>query len=134
MGQFIRVPSSCATAETFGDLIHWHPHIHAIGDLTVPQAVGASGVWAAPERGQDQRIGRGQHPFPEMGEHLIRYYGWYSNKKRGQRAQVQPPPPEGSAAPPRAPSAREAANAGPPPEADQSRKRDPHHLKVCFLR
>jgi Transposase zinc-binding domain len=38
--------------------------------------------------------------IPELGEHLIRYYGWYSNKKRGQRAQAQPPTPEGSAAPP----------------------------------
>ena len=44
-----------------------------------------------------------QH-IPELGEHLIRYYGWpacrslgagrYSNKKRGQRAQAQPPTPE----------------------------------------
>jgi hypothetical protein len=48
-----------------------------------------------------------QH-IPEMGEHLIRYYGWYSNKKRGQRAQSQPPTPEGSTEPSRAPSAREA--------------------------
>ena len=30
-----------------------------------------------------------QH-IPEQGEHLIRYYGWYSNKKRGQRAKVRP--------------------------------------------
>jgi len=37
-----------------------------------------------------------QH-IPDMGEHLIRYYGWYSNKKRGQRAQAQPPPPVASA-------------------------------------
>jgi len=48
-----------------------------------------------------------QH-IPDMGEHLIRYYGWYSNKKRGQRAQAQPPPPEGSAVPPPTPSSREA--------------------------
>ena len=47
-----------------------------------------------------------QH-IPEQGEHLIRYYGWYSNKQRGQRSQAQPTP-EGSAAPPRTPSAREA--------------------------
>ena len=26
----------------------------------------------------------------EIGEHQIRYYGWYSNKKRGQRAKGQP--------------------------------------------
>ncbi len=29
-----------------------------------------------------------QH-IPEPGEHLIRYYGWYSNKKRGLRAKAQ---------------------------------------------
>jgi len=28
--------------------------------------------------------------IPEIGEHLIRYYGWYSNKSRGQRAKAQP--------------------------------------------
>ncbi len=44
-----------------------------------------------------------QH-IPEQGEHLIRYYGWYSNKKRGQRAKTQRPTPEGSAAPPLTPS------------------------------
>jgi hypothetical protein len=26
-----------------------------------------------------------QH-IPEPGEHLVRYYGWYSNKSRGLRA------------------------------------------------
>ncbi len=29
-----------------------------------------------------------QH-VPEIGEHQIRYYGWYSNKNRGQRAKTQ---------------------------------------------
>jgi len=29
-----------------------------------------------------------QH-IPDPGEHLIRYYGWYSNKKRGLRAKSQ---------------------------------------------
>ena len=48
-----------------------------------------------------------QH-IPEMGDHLIRYYGWYSNKKRGQRAKHQPPTPGGETAAPRAPNAREA--------------------------
>ena len=49
-----------------------------------------------------------QH-IPEQGEHLIRYYGWYSNKKRGQRAKRQPSAPaEGNVASPHAPSAREA--------------------------
>jgi hypothetical protein len=30
-----------------------------------------------------------QH-IPDPGEHLIRYYGWYSNQTRGQRAQRRP--------------------------------------------
>jgi hypothetical protein len=48
-----------------------------------------------------------QH-IPDRGEHLIRYYGWYSNKSRGQRAQRQPPASAATAAPPRSPTAREA--------------------------
>ena len=47
-----------------------------------------------------------QH-IPAPGEHLIRYYGWYSNKTRGQRAQRQPTP-AGTGIPARSPSAREA--------------------------
>ncbi len=30
-----------------------------------------------------------QH-IPDPGSHLVRYYGWYSNKTRGQRSQRQP--------------------------------------------
>ncbi|MSU63699.1 MAG: hypothetical protein EXS31_15080 [Pedosphaera sp.] len=30
-----------------------------------------------------------QH-IPGKGDHQIRYYGWYSNKNRGQRAKAQP--------------------------------------------
>jgi len=41
------------------------------------------------------------------GEHLIWYYGWYSNKNRGQRAQRQPTP-AGTGIPARSPTAREA--------------------------
>jgi hypothetical protein len=48
-----------------------------------------------------------QH-FPDAGQHLIRYYGWYSNKTRGQRAQRQPAATTGTAAPARPPTAREA--------------------------
>ena len=42
------------------------------------------------------------------GEHLIRHYGWYSNKSRGQRAQRQPSATAGTVAPARPPTAREA--------------------------
>jgi hypothetical protein len=48
-----------------------------------------------------------QH-IPEPGEHLIRYYGWYSNKTRGQRVQRQPLAAVGTAAPVRLPTARDA--------------------------
>ena len=48
-----------------------------------------------------------QH-IPDAGEHLLRYYGWYSNKPRGQRAQRQPPPAAGTGIPVRSPTAREA--------------------------
>ena len=48
-----------------------------------------------------------QH-IPDFGEHLVRYYGWYSNKSRGQRAKRQPVAAPGTAAPVRPPTAREA--------------------------
>ena len=41
-------------------------------------------------------------------EHLVRYYGWYSNKSRGQRAKRQPVAAPGTADPVRPPTAREA--------------------------
>lgn len=48
-----------------------------------------------------------QH-IPDAGEHLIRYYGWYSNKSRGQRARTLPPAAAGTGLPGRPPTAREA--------------------------
>jgi len=48
-----------------------------------------------------------QH-IPEPGEHLIRYYGWYSNKTRGQRSQRQPRAAAETGVGARPPSAREA--------------------------
>ena len=48
-----------------------------------------------------------QH-IPDPGEHLIRYYGWYSNKTRGQRNQRQPLTDTGTSAAARPPTAREA--------------------------
>ena len=48
-----------------------------------------------------------QH-IPDPGAHLVRYYGWYSNKSRGQRAQRQPPATVGAGATARSPWAREA--------------------------
>ncbi len=48
-----------------------------------------------------------QH-IPDPGAQLVRYYGWYSNKTRGQRAQRQRPAAAGTGIPARSPSAREA--------------------------
>ncbi len=46
-----------------------------------------------------------QH-IPDPGAHLVRYYGWYSNKSRGQRAKRQPV--ATATGPARSPTAREA--------------------------
>jgi hypothetical protein len=46
-----------------------------------------------------------QH-IPDPGEHLIRHYGWYSNKTRGQRARRQP----AASTPPHCPPTRAAAS------------------------
>jgi Putative transposase len=48
-----------------------------------------------------------QH-IPDAGEHLIRYYGWYSNKSRGQRAKTLAPAAAGTGPPARPPTARAA--------------------------
>ena len=43
------------------------------------------------------------------GSHLVRYYGWYSNKTRGRRAQRRPAASAaGTGIPARSPTAREA--------------------------
>ena len=150
------VPGMVGAIQTFGDLIHFHPHIHALvsegvflpdgtfvplpklaiepflklweqevtDEGKVLYKTGDNRLGRFPEAASDDLLAGPKRNFqifdpldflaevtqhiPEQGEHLIRYYGWYSNKKRGQRAQAQPPTPEGSVAPPRAPSAREA--------------------------
>ena len=48
-----------------------------------------------------------QH-IPDPGAHLVRYYGWYSNKTRGQRAQRQLSAGAGTGIPARSPTARDA--------------------------
>src|SRR5262245_17859667 len=54
-----------------------------------------------------------QH-IPDAGEHLIRYYGFYSNKSRGLRGQAQVQP-EGATVRSRRrhPAPRQLGNAGP---------------------
>lgn len=48
-----------------------------------------------------------QH-IPDPGDHLIRYYGWYSNKTRGQTAERRPPAASAILPGPHSPTAREA--------------------------
>jgi hypothetical protein len=48
-----------------------------------------------------------QH-IPNAGEHLIRYYGWYSNKSRGQRAKTLRSAAAGTGLPAHPPTARAA--------------------------
>jgi len=106
------------------------------GHRALPQALGTGGLRPALDKTEHNAVGRFPEPgggellagpcrnfqvfdpldflaevtqhIPDPSEHLIRYYGWYSNKSRGQRAQRQPPPTAGTAAPARPPTAREA--------------------------
>jgi hypothetical protein len=48
-----------------------------------------------------------QH-IPDPGEHLIRYYGWYSNKSRGLRAKAKLPVSDSDGQPADSPTAKEA--------------------------
>ncbi len=34
--------------------------------------------------------------IPNKGEHLLRYYGWYSNVNRGKRKKAEQPAPPGA--------------------------------------
>ena len=89
------LPGMVVAIQTHGELLHWHPHIHALvtcgafapeGDfLKVPefdmdrlQAAWQEAVFALYLAEFTQHI-------PPKGAHLIRYYGWYSNKARGMR-------------------------------------------------
>jgi Putative transposase len=75
------LPGIVGAIQTFGQLAHWHPHVHALV---------SEGVFV-----------------PETG-HLLRYYGWYSNKSRGQRAKTLAIAATETGLPGRAPKAREA--------------------------
>ena len=57
-----------------------------------------------------ERRGKATEHVPDPGEHLIRYYGFYSNKSRGLRAKGQP-------------ASTAAPNSAPAPSAKQARKR-----------
>jgi hypothetical protein len=50
-----------------------------------------------------------QH-IPDAGEHLLLYYGWYSNKSRGQRAKTPAPTAAGTGLPGGSPSPNRRTN------------------------
>jgi hypothetical protein len=81
------VPGVVEAIQTFGQLIHAHPHIHALVSDFLAEVT--------------------QH-IPDPGAHLGRYYGWYSNKSRGQQAKTLPPAAAGTGLPARPPTARQA--------------------------
>jgi hypothetical protein len=89
-----------AVVQTFGDRANFHPHVHAL------------------EPGEDERVDADEFvarvlvQIPDPRRHLVRYYGAYSNRARGQRRKAEgqlegnssgeaeepvPPPPERAA-------------------------------------
>ncbi len=88
------VPGMIAAIQTHGELLHWHPHIHTLLTCGAFTAEGES--LEVPDLDLD-RLGEAwreavfalylaeftQH-IPPKGSHLVRYYGWYSNKARGR--------------------------------------------------
>jgi len=135
------VPGMIGAIQTFGQLVHWHPHIHALvtegvflpdgsflpllklatepflklweqevfalllRESTITEEVIANiRSWKHSGFSVDQSV-RLEVGDREGVQRLIRYYGWYSNKTRGQRAKRQPAAGTATA---RAPTAREA--------------------------
>ena len=100
-------PGMVAGIQTFGQLIHYHPHIHAIvtddGSVIYRAEQQRCRRFPGPA-GEDLRSGPKrnfqifsaldflaevtQH-VPDKGEHLVRYYGWYSYRQRGIRARAR---------------------------------------------
>jgi hypothetical protein len=92
-----------------GKVIYKSEH-NAVGRFPEP---GDEALWAGPKRNfqvfdpLDSLAEVTQH-IPDPGEHLIRYYGWYSNKTRGQRSKRQPLAAAAIADPAHSRTAREA--------------------------
>jgi len=79
------VPGMVAGIQTHGQLLHWHPHVHALATC---------GAFAADGRFLELNfqilspldfLAEFTQHIPPKGTHLVRYYGWYSNKARGVR-------------------------------------------------
>ena len=112
-------------AKEAGKVIYKTEH-NAVGPFPEP---GAEELLAGPSRNFQvfdplDFLAEVTQPIPDPGEHLIRYYGWYSNTTRGQRAQRRAPASAGAGIPARSPTAREARKAG-RPSSSRGRSRTP---------
>jgi len=112
------VPGMIGAIQTFGDLIHAHSHIHALvaEGVFLPEGTFVPLPKLATEpflRLWEQEVFTlllaevTQH-VADPGEHLIRYYGFYSNKSRGLRAKEPHATPGAEGTPAAGPSAKEA--------------------------
>ncbi len=105
LGRRDALPGMVAGIQTFGELINFHPHIHAIATdgvftpdgtfLCLPRIdkqllleVWKNKVFELFVSVLDFLAEVTQH-IPERGEHLVRYFGWYSHRQRGIRKQAR---------------------------------------------
>ena len=76
------VPGMIGAIQTHGELLHWHPHFHA---LVTCGAFTAEGEFLEVHESPLDFLAEFTQHIPPKGAHLIRYYGYYSNKARGMR-------------------------------------------------
>jgi hypothetical protein len=88
-----------AAIQTHGELLHWHSHIHVL--ITCGAFTPEGDFLQLPEFDMDRLLVAWQEAvfalylaeftqhIPPKGSHLIRYYGWYSNKSRGMRKKAE---------------------------------------------
>ena len=80
------IAGSIVAIQTFGDYCRWHPHLHAIVSDGLYTDTGYFYVKKNFEvfNALDFIATITQH-IPEQSFQLMRYYGWYSNRMRGDR-------------------------------------------------
>jgi hypothetical protein len=89
------IPGMVAGIQTFGELVHFRPHIHAI---VTDGVFTPDGTFICLPRIDTRRLltewqnnvfalflAEVTQHIPDKGEHLVRYYGWYSHRQRGIR-------------------------------------------------
>ena len=70
-------PGMVAVMQTSGDLLRWHPHIHAIA---------SRGGWDRQGRWVPDFLALALQHVPQPRLHQVRYYGHYANAARARRA------------------------------------------------